>query len=80
MDYTYESLLTDLKIGREIEFEYKASRYSITRTNGCWNFTTFNQEDYLQIKNLDDIGLVKVEDCLLKDLFDLGKYQDLTIF
>lgn len=35
---TFQAIVDSLRDGREIEFSYKDKQYSITNSNGYWNF------------------------------------------
>lgn len=38
MQYSFDEILKDLNIGREIEFEYQNRQYAIVNGNGKWLF------------------------------------------
>lgn len=75
---TFQTIVDALKDGREIEFSYKDKQYSITNSNGYWNFCcdTENRiiEDICEFN--DKITLISwaestcIDNILLSVIFD----------
>lgn len=82
--YKFNDLISDLKIGREIEFCFDGNEYGIINNNGYWYFicngrgielSEFDDYDTL-FKKLKDKNIVKVD---FEDIFDSEKYYELYI-
>lgn len=67
MKYSFENLLNDLKMGREIEFDYNDNHYSIVNSNGKWLFCKNNHSEELCDFEEKDILLEKVKFLVLQN-------------
>ncbi len=90
-NYKFKDLILDMSTGREIEFNFKNSEYSIT------NFTNKDGEAYWQFDNntenkniiickvgqddilIDFIEKLRIKDIDLKDIFNNKIYTNLYI-
>ncbi len=61
MQYSFDELLKDLEIGREIEFEYHKQQCAIVNGNGKWLFCMNSQSEELCDFDEKDILLHKVK-------------------
>jgi hypothetical protein len=71
MDYSYEQLKEDLRIGHEIEFIYLGDKFSITQGHDGWNFMRFHDYDTLQVFQNDEelLSNAKIGSDYLKHLW-----------
>jgi hypothetical protein len=72
MSYSFEELIKDLDIGREIEFSFKTKKYYIGCGTGKYMYWEFNNEASEIIgKNPEELlSKVKVEGKLIKDIWE----------
>ena len=72
--YSFKEFYNDLSIGREIEFEYKGKKYSITKTPNGWSFSRFYEVNVNNIQNFSTyqelITAAKIDDNLFMSVFD----------
>lgn len=90
LPYTFSKLLSDLSIGREIEFSYCGHSCGITNGRGSdglakWFFDMDNKMVELcefddTARLLDLVGSLIVEDATLKDIFDNEKYAPESLY
>ena len=85
MQYSFDEMLKDLKIGREIEFEYQNRQYAIVNGNGKWLFCEvtkceelccFEEKDTL----LEKVTSLMVGDASLKEIFDNRLYAHGSLY
>ena len=70
----FKMIIEDLNCGREIEFAYHGKKYSITNSEGYWNFERlfpFNDKTKL----IERVSNLNVEGVLLSTIFDKAKYD-----
>ena len=79
----FKMIIEDLNCGREIEFAYHGKKYSITNSEGYWNFCCdtdgiiierlcpFNEKTKL----IERVSNLNVEGVLLSTIFDKAKYD-----
>lgn len=79
MQYSFDELLKDLEIGREIEFEYHKQQCSIVNGNGKWFFCMNSQSEELCNFAEKDILLRKVK-CLKVSGVALEKIIDQELY
>jgi len=90
LPYTFSELLSDLSIGREIEFSYSGHSCGITNGRGSdgrakWFFDM--DDKMVELCDFDDtarlldlVGSLKAEDTSLEDIFDNGKYAPESLY
>ncbi|WP_101696368.1 hypothetical protein [Clostridium minihomine] len=67
MEYSFNKMLNDLKIGREIEFDYKGQHYSIVNGNGKWFFCEDKQS--VELCNFEEVNILldKIKKLILQN-------------
>lgn len=82
--YTFKQLKKDLLVGREIEFKYNGNLYSLTNSSKGWALCCNNEligNYFKDIKHLIFfIDQVKIDNMYLKELIDLNKYEQKTLY
>lgn len=85
--YSFSDMLDDLKVGREIEFEYNGKLYGIFNGEGNWFFFSDNQDELLCQFEETDTLLEKVKNLSIQgrslaDIIDkrLHNMEKLSIF
>lgn len=87
--YNFTELSEELKIGREIEFEYNNMQYSITNSvDGYWYlYCDTNKKELLKICTFDDkktlikkISEYKIEEISIREIFDSYKYNKDSLY
>ncbi len=79
--YTYKSLVEDLSMGREVEFEYNNLSYSISTVREGLVFTNVTNQTYKKYKNYEHLLKdVEIEKKKLKEIFNNDLYKNLSIF
>lgn len=73
---TFQQIMDNLSCGREIEFSYHGKLYSITTSQGFWNFCcgdrllekicSFEDKDALVKK----VAMYRIDDISIPDIFD----------
>lgn len=85
MRYSFDEMLKDLNIGREIEFEYQNRQYAIVNGNGKWLFCEgtkceelccFEEKDTL----LEKVMSLMVGGASLKEIFDNRLYAQGSLY
>lgn len=82
--YSFSDMLDDLKVGREIEFEYNGKMYGIFNCEGNWFFFADNRDELLCQFEETDILLEKVKNLSIQgtslaDIFDKKLYTQNTL-
>lgn len=85
--FPFQSIIDYLKCGREIEFSYKGKQYSITNSNGYWNFCCDTEncliEKICSFENKDKlITKVKsysIDGTLISEIFDENRYDPSSV-
>ncbi len=54
-DYRFEELKKDLSTGREVEFQYKGNKYSISHNKEGWYLTRFGDDTEQSFANSNDL-------------------------
>ena len=80
---TFQVITDSLECGREIEFSYKAKRYSITNSKGYWNFCCDTDNRIIeQICPFGDketliarVTSFCIEDIPIPSIFDEARYD-----
>lgn len=65
LQYSFDELLKDLKIGREIEFEYNNKHCAIVNGNGKWFFCMDSKSEELCDFDEKDILIHKVKNLII---------------
>lgn len=85
--YSFSDMLDDLKVGREIEFEYQGKMYGIFNGEGNWFFFTDNRDELLcQFEEtdtlLEKVKSLSIQGKSLADIIDkrLHNMEKLSIF
>ena len=85
--YSFSDMLDDLKVGREIEFEYQGKMYGIFNGEGNWFFFADNRDELLCQFEETDTLLKKVKNLSIQgkslaDIIDkrLHNMEKLSIF
>ena len=55
MDYSYEELKRDLKVGHEVEFYYQNHKYSISNNKDGWYLTKYFDENDQSFKTSQEL-------------------------
>ena len=85
MRYSFNEMLKDLNIGREIGFEYQNRQYAIVNGNGKWLFCEgtkceelccFEEKDTL----LEKVTSLMVGGASLKEIFDNRLYAQGSLY
>lgn len=77
MEYSYNDLIKDLRMGREIEFLYKDTRYSISTNKEGWYLTAFGEEFYQAFNTVEELlEKALIEGRFLKEIWDKVKVTD----
>ena len=85
MQYSFDEMLKDLKIGREIEFRYQDRQYAIVNGNGKWFFCEgskceglccFEEKDTL----IEKVKSLMVGEASLKEIFDGRLYAQGSLY
>ncbi|WP_232699689.1 hypothetical protein [Brevibacillus daliensis] len=79
--YNFEELKSDIALGREVEFQYKGEKYSITFSSNGWCFTKFYEnENQIIFDEIEKINKILINGKSLRDIFDKNELEDLTIY
>ena len=82
--YTFEQLKKDLLAGREIEFKYNGNLYSLTNSFEGWALCINSELIGHHFKDINHlitfIAQVKIDGVYLKELIDLNKYEQNTLY
>ena len=82
--FNYNDLSDELRIGREVEFEYNKKQYSITNSSdGYWYlYCDTTKSELLKICEFDDkenlikkVAQFKIEEVSIQEIFDYFKYN-----
>lgn len=67
MEYSFNEMLNDLKIGREIEFDYKGQHYSIVNSDGKWFFCEEKQS--VELCGFEEVNILldKIKKLILQN-------------
>ena len=85
LQYSFDELLKDLEIGREIEFEYHMQQCAIVNSNGKWFFCidskseelcNFEEKDVL----IHKVRMMKVDGDNLESIIDNNLYSQGTLY
>ncbi|ERM18243.1 hypothetical protein [Brevibacillus laterosporus] len=80
MDYTFPIFKQDILQGREVEFTYEGSLYSITNTPIGFCFSKFN-EDSVCFDNANELlEKVKLNGKAIEEIFRDNKFQLVTLY
>lgn len=79
----FKMIIEDLNCGREIEFAYHGKKYSITNSEGYWNFCCDTDGIFIErlcpfndkTKLIERVSNLNVEGVLLSTIFDKAKYD-----
>ena len=79
----FKMIIEDLNCGREIEFAYHGKKYSITNSEGYWNFCCDTDGFIIErlcpfndkTKLIERVSNLNVEGVLLSTIFDKAKYD-----
>ncbi len=85
--FAYSFIKESLQSGREVEFSYHGKRYSITNSDGYWNFCCDTDMNLIkqicpfEDKNslLEYIQSSSIEGVLISAIFDDEQYDDSSI-
>lgn len=82
--YSFSDMLNDLKVGREIEFEYNGKLYGIFNGEGKWFFFADNRDELLcQFEEtdtlLEKVKNLSIQGTTLADIFDKKLYTQNTL-
>lgn len=85
MEYSFNEMLNDLKMGREIEFDYNGYHYAIVNGNGKWFFCEDKQSRELCEFGEVDILIDKVKTLVLQnepleEIIDQKSYTQNTLY
>ena len=80
---TFQTIIDSLKCGREIEFAYGGKQYSITNSQGYWNFCCDTNNSLIErICPFEDkatlithVSSYSIDDTLISTIFDEEKYD-----
>lgn len=86
--FSFETILKSLECGREIEFSYNKKQYSITNSNGYWNFCCDTDNRLIEkICPFEDssalisrISVYFIDSTPISAIFDEGKYDTSSIY
>lgn len=80
MDYTFPIFRQDILQGREVEFKYEGSSYSITNTPNGICFNKFN-EDSICFKSANElIEKINLNGKTFEEIFNENKFQLITLY
>ncbi|AKF95792.1 hypothetical protein [Brevibacillus laterosporus] len=80
MDYTFPIFRQDILQGREVEFKYEGSLYSIINTPTGFCFSKFN-EDSVCFDNANELlEKVKLYGKAFEEIFRDNKFQLVTLY
>ena len=87
--FNYNDLSEELRIGREVEFEYNKNQYSITNSpDGYWYlYCDTTKTELLKICEFDNkeklikrVADFKIDNISIQDIFDYFKYNQNSLF
>ena len=88
-NYSFEDLSEDLKIGREIEFEYKNRKYSITNSiDGYWYlYCDTTKTELMKICKFEEklelvkkVAEFKINEISIKEIFNTFEYNKKSLY
>jgi hypothetical protein len=85
--YTFQEMISDLRIGREIEFQFDNNTYGIVNAEGYWYFCCTEKKSRIQLcefNNKDELISkvlnLKISGIDLKDIIDSSKYKEGSLY
>ncbi|TKI57747.1 hypothetical protein E8L90_21205 [Brevibacillus antibioticus] len=80
MDYTFPIFKQDILQGREVEFKYENSLYSITNTPNGFCFCKFYEDDVCFDSPNELLEKVQIDGKNLEEIFSEHKFQLVRLY